>query len=786
MILKFFVVALRNLTTNKLYSFINITGLAIGILASMFIWLWVTEERSYDKFIPKYDRLYQVWVQAEYDNKINNWNSVPLPTYRAIKDKHSSMKNSAVSNWGGTNLIAVGDKRFVKESIYVSEEFLQMFEYEVLRGDASTALKDPTSIVLTESMGKMLFGEEDPMGKSVKIDDTSLHQVTAVLKDIPTNSSFQFDMLLPWSKYETMDWVKDNINNWGNYSFQVYVELDDPTKQAEVTASIVDMVNETKESDFPSNLLLYGLDRWRLYSNFEDGKEAGGRIDYVNLFTTIAIFLLFIACINFMNLATARSEKRIKEVGIRKSLGASRNQLIAHFLGESIFLTLISYVLAIMLVILLLPYYNDLVDKKLFIDFTQPLFWVGSLAFIVILGVMAGSYPAFFLSSFDPVKTLKGTITVGNKAVTPRKVMVTLQFAFSIIMMISTIVIFKQIELARKRDLGYNQNLLISANLEDNVAENYEVIKQQLLQSGAVEAVTKSNSRITDINSNNFLGWPGKPEDQRVIFTTIAAGYDYAETMGIKVLMGRDFSKDYATDSMAIIVNKAGLEIMNLENPIGTQLDLWGDKRRLIGVIDNVLMGSAYDPVKPLFVILNDWGGSMSIRLNQSSDIQSSLKTVQNIFEEANPAYPFEYKFMDQEFEKKFTTINLTHNLATIFAFLAIFITGLGLFGLASFTAQQRVKEIGIRKVLGATKLELIALLSKDTSRLVIISFFLAAPLSGYMLTNYLERYTLRTSIDWWIYPLAGVIALVFALVIVAQQANRVAKVNPAESLKSE
>jgi putative ABC transport system permease protein len=566
----------------------------------------------------------------------------------------------------------------------------------------------------------------------------------------------------------------------------VYVELDDPTKQAEVTASIVDMVNETKESDFPSNLLLYGLDRWRLYSNFEDGKEAGGRIDYVNLFTTIAIFLLFIACINFMNLATARSEKRIKEVGIRKSLGASRNQLIAHFLGESIFLTLISYVLAIMLVILLLPYYNDLVDKKLFIDFTQPLFWVGSLAFIVILGVMAGSYPAFFLSSFDPVKTLKGTITVGNKAVTPRKVMVTLQFAFSIIMMISTIVIFKQIELARKRDLGYNQNLLISANLEDNVAENYEVIKQQLLQSGAVEAVTKSNSRITDINSNNFLGWPGKPEDQRVIFTTIAAGYDYAETMGIKVLMGRDFSKDYATDSMAIIVNKAGLEIMNLENPIGTQLDLWGDKRRLIGVIDNVLMGSAYDPVKPLFVILNDWGGSMSIRLNQSSDIQSSLKTVQNIFEEANPAYPFEYKFMDQEFEKKFTTINLTHNLATIFAFLAIFITGLGLFGLASFTAQQRVKEIGIRKVLGATKLELITLLSKDTSRLVIISFLLAAPLSGYMLTKYLERYTLRTNIDWWIYPLAGVIALVFALVIVAQQANRVAKVNPAESLKSE
>jgi hypothetical protein len=348
------------------------------------------------------------------------------------------------------------------------------------------------------------------------------------------------------------------------------------------------------------------------------------------------------------------------------------------------------------------------------------------------------------------------------------------------------VVIFKQIDLARKRDLGYNQNLLITIDKHDKIEENYEVIKQQMLQSGAVEAVTLSNSRITDINSNNFLGWPGKPEDQRVIFTTITADYDYTKTMGIKVLMGRDFSKEFATDSSAIIVNKAGLDLMNLEDPLGTQLDLWGEKRRLIGVIDNVLMGSAYEPVKPLFVILADWGGSVSLRLNQSADIQSSLKTVEGILVEHNPAYPFDYKFMDQEFAKKFTTINLTYNLATIFALLAILITGLGLFGLASFTAQQRIKEIGIRKVLGATKLELITLISKDTTRLVLISFVIAAPLAGYMLTKYLERYTIRTTIDWWIYPLAGIVALVFAVLIVAQQANRVAKVNPAQSLKSE
>ncbi len=788
MLRNFFIITFRNLKKNSLYSSINIAGLSIGIVCSVLILLWVSDEVSFDKFIPKSDRLYQVWVSADFDGRVNSWMSVPLPTYDAMKTADTNIKNSVVTGWGGDRLISYEDVRIIKRGYYVSEEFLEMFEFPMISGTPDLALDDPMSIVISESLGKILFGDEDPMGKMVRMEDKGSLQVTGVVRDVPENSTFQFDYLATWKYRESVnEWVARNRTNWGNYSFQIFVELNDPSNETKVEAAIEDMLTKVGQDDIPRRFWLHPMERWRLYSNFDDqGKESGGMSDYVQLFTAIAMFILIIACINFMNLATARSEKRAREVGIRKSLGSKRRELVAQFIGESILIAAVAFGIAVILTEVALPFYNDLVDKKLSVDYLSPIFWLISLGGILIVGVISGSYPAFFLSSFQPITTLKGSVTVGKTGATPRKVLVTLQFLFSILLLISTIVIVQQIDLVKNRDLGYDQENLIAVEVTDDIVDNYDVLKQELLQSGAVGSVTRSNSQITQINSNNFLGWPGKPESERVIFTTIAAEYDYAETMGIEVLHGRDFSKEFASDSDAIVINRAALELMQLEDPIGTNLDLWGEKVKLIGVIENSLMGSPYEPVKPMFVILDNWGGYMSIRLKKTNDLQTSLKTVEGILNKHNPAYPFDYNFADVEFQRKFTTISLTKKLASLFAVLAFVITGLGLFGLASFTAEQRIKEIGIRKVLGATISSLMRLMSREFTRLVVISFVLAAPLAWYLLNQYLDRYTIRIDIAWWIFPVVGVLVLIFALAIVSNQASRAAKVNPAKSLRNE
>jgi ABC-type antimicrobial peptide transport system permease subunit len=586
---------------------------------------------------------------------------------------------------------------------------------------------------------------------------------------------------------QTNDWVRRNTTNWGNYSFQVFAELNDPANHAAVENTVRMMLQEHGEKETKPEYFLYPMLRWRLHSNFENGVETGGMSDYVQMFTIIAIFIIVIACINFMNLATARSERRAREVGIRKSVGSRKHELILQFIGESTFISFIAYSIAILMAQLLLPYYNDLVQKKLFIDYTSTEFWIFSVGMIFLTGIISGSYPAFYLSAFQPVKVLKGKPTIGKGASTPRKVLVTLQFGFSILLIIGTIVIYQQIQLVKGRSLGYDQENLMAINYTKEIDKDYRAIKLELLASGAVEAVTKSNSSITDINSNNFLGWPGKPEDLRVIFTTIATEYDYTKTMGIKILEGRDFSEDFKSDTASILINKAALQLMNLKDPIGTELDLWGGKRKLIGVVDDVLMGSPYQVVKPMFVILDpEWIDAVTVRLKKTNDLQASINTVKAIFEKYSPAYPFEYRFADVEFQKKFTTINLTSTLSSLFATLTIIITGLGLFGLASFTAEQRTKEIGIRKVLGASVSGLVGMMSKDFSKLVIISFLISAPVAWWLLTKYLERYPIRTDIAWWVFPVTGLIALLFAIAIVSTQALRAARTNPVNSLRSE
>lgn len=785
MLKNYITITIRNLYKNPVYSLINIFGLATGIVCTILILLWVSDEISYNKFLPNYNKISQVWVNAHFDGKINSWRSVPLPTYEAMKSADTKIKNSCVIGWGSNHLLEVTDSRITMDGYWVSEEFLEMFEYKLKLGDASVVLDEPNSIVITEKLANTLFGDEDPIGQVIKIDDESEVLVTGVLKKIPNNSSLEFDFLLPWKlRAQVQDFIARNKDNWGNYSFQVFVELEDEVSRESVENNIKDMLTENGEDDMPRELFLHPMEKWRLHSTFENGIATGGRSDYVQLFTVIALLIIVIACINFMNLATARSERRAREVGIRKSVGSGKTELIVQFIGESIFISALAYSIALLITVITLPFYNDLVDKQLMIDFTHSDFWIFSIAIILVTGIISGSYPAFYLSSFRPASVLKGKVASGKNASTPRKVLVMLQFGFSIILIIGTIVIMQQIDMAKNRALGYDQEKLISVSKTEELDKNYETLKTELLQSGAVEAVTYSNSRITQVNSNNFIGWPGKPEDMRIIFNTIVVNYDYCKTMGIDLLMGRDFSQDFKSDTAAIMVNQAALDLMELEDPIGTQLDLWGDKRELIGVVDNVLMGSVYDEVQPMFFIIDDWGGSITLRLK--GDIQASLQATESIFEKYNPAYPFEYTFMDVDFQRKFTTINLTSRLAKIFASLTIIITGLGLFGLAAYTAEQRTKEIGIRKVLGATVPGLIQLMSFDFAKLVVVSFLFSAPIGWYLLNQYLERYPLRTEITWWIFPLTGIIALSFAILIVSSQALRAAIANPASSLRND
>ena len=785
MLKSFFRLTFRTLWKSKRYSLINIVGLAIGIACSILILLWVRDEVLFDAFIPKGDRLQQVYVTAKFDGKYNTWQSVPLPTYEAMKSASHHITSSAVTGWGSEHLLTVDQTRLIKDGLFVSEEFLEMFEFPLLVGSAASVLDDPTSIVVTESMAKALFKEQDPMGKIVKIDDEHDLKVSGILKDVPENSSLTFEYLLPWKfREQTNPWVVENKDNWGNYSFQVFIELADASNQTATDIAIRDMLTEKGQDDIERTLFLHPLSKWHLHGNFENGENTGGQIDYVRLFTTIAILILIIACINFMNLSTARSENRTREVGIRKSIGARRSQIIGQFLGESLVISTLSFILAMLLVIGFLGPFNILVDKSLSLDLGEPYFIFGSLGIILLTGLIAGSYPALYLSSFKPTTTLKGTIKIGRGADLPRKILVIMQFGFSILLMMASFVVYKQIALVQDRELGYDQVNLVNFQRTDELDKNYDVLKNELIQSGLIESMTRSNSRITSINSNNFLGWPGKPDDLRVIFTTITTEYDYAKTYGAKMLHGRDFSKEFITDSSAIIINKAALDLIGLDDPIGTELDLWGQKRKLIGVIDNVLMGSLYREVKPLFMIMDDWGGVLTARLRRDKDINTTLARVKDVFDKYNPAYPFEYSFVDTEFQEKFATIQMTQRLASIFTFLALFITGLGLFGLASYIASQRKKEIGIRKVLGASVTSLIALMSKDFSKLVLLSILIAVPVTWWLIDDYLDRYPIRVEIEWWLFMLVGLLVLGFTLLIVGGQARSAALANPSRSLQ--
>jgi len=780
-------IALRNLTRNSVYSFINIVGLAVGIASSVFILLWVADEYSFDRFHKNYNSIYKLYQSQVWAQGTSTSTSMPYRLKDVIKDKSSLIKYVVMTNWGEGNMLQVGEKRLNKVGLSASEDFFKVFSFTMLKGDENSALNDLNSIVITESTAKALFNDQDPINQLIKIDNGRELKVTGLIKDVPRQSFFRFDYVLPFSYYEaTQQWVRNSKDVWDNNSFQMYVQLQPNTTEESVNGSIKNIIRDNNPKAPTAKLFLHPISKWRLHSNFENGKNTGGLIEYVQLFTAIAIFVLIIACINFMNLATARSESRAREVGIRKSVGSRRKELIFQFLGESVLITLIASVIAMMLVELLLPSYNTLVNKNIIINYANPWLWAIAVTWVLVVGIFSGSYPAFYLSAFQPVKVLKGKVNAGKGASTPRKVLVTLQFGFSIFLIIGTIVIYQQVMHVKNRDMGYDRENLIQIWTNNELEKNFQTIRTELVRTGVVKSVCKSNSPITSIFSNNEVQWAGMPAGQRVGFSTIATEYDYSETMGIKMLEGRDFSRSFA-DSLSVVINQAAVDIMGMKNPIGQKIKFNNQELEIIGVMPNVVMDSPYQPVEPLTLIFAPgWSSTITVRLNKTTDMKASIDKVESVFKKLNPNYPFEYRFTDKDFEWKFTDINLISRLASVFASLAIIITCLGLFGLAAFTAEQRTKEVGIRKVMGASVGNLVLLISKDFSRLVIFGFLISAPIDWWFLTDFLERYPYRISISWWMLPFAGLGALALALIIVSTQALKAAVSNPAKSLRSE
>ncbi|CCH52461.1 Macrolide export ATP-binding/permease protein macB [Fibrisoma limi BUZ 3] len=786
-------VAFRNLVRHKGYSAINIGGLATGMAVAMLIGLWIYDELSFDNYYANYSRIARVIEQQTANGTTFTSNAIAIPLRAALQNEHSSdFTHLALSSWTQEYILANGGNKFTKTGNYVESEFTQMLPLKMVKG-SQNGLDDPASILLSESVANALFGTADPINKIIKVNNKQFVKVTGVYEDFPYNTEFRLvTFLLSWQQYLVdQPWVKRSENNWGNNSFQLFVEIAPNTDFERVSAKIskIKARHAKDEARFNPTEILHPMSRWHLYSDWENGVLLRGRIQFVWLFGTIGVFVLLLACINFMNLSTARSEKRAKEVGIRKAVGSLRSQLVNQFFSESFLVVLLALSLSLLLVQLSLPWFNEIADKKTAIPWTNPVLWSICLGLSLLTGFIAGSYPAFYLSSFQPIKVLKGTIRVGRSAATPRKALVVVQFTVSITIIIGTIIVFRQIQHAKDRPVGYDRSGLLTVLMNTpDFYGHYDAIRNELMRTDAAVNMAETSSPTTDLWATDAsFNWKGKAHNQIGDFGTVAVTHDYGRTVGWQFKQGRDFSRDFATDSLGIIVNEKAVKFMGFKNPISEYVQWNGKIYSIIGVVKDVVMSSPFEPVKPTVFLLDyDWANLILVKLNPQLSAGEALNRIEPVFRKYNPGSPFDYKFASDEYDQKFRTEERIGQLSTVFAILAIFISCLGLFGLASFTAEQRTKEIGVRKVLGASVFTLWQLLSKDFIILVLISLLIASPLAYYFMNDWLQQYPYRSTISWWIFAATGAGALLITLLTVSFQSIKAALMNPVKSLRSE
>jgi ABC-type antimicrobial peptide transport system permease subunit len=791
----YFKIAWRSLIAGKSFSVINIGGLAIGMAGTILILLWLQNEISFDKFHPNKNNLYEVYcLTSNTDGHPRAINATSQPLGPALKQNYPEIaaftRVWSLNNW----LLSTNNKNIISpKGFIVDSSFLQMFSFSLLEGNAD--LKSQNSIVITQNLAKKLFGNEDAIGKIIKTENTDNFTVSGVLKNPPINTRFQFDYLLPWTFRNTQnDGYANETERWLSNNTSTFVLLKPNTNVAAFNEKIKDITKRYTGHNDVWTQFLFPLNKWHLYSEFENGKSVGGRIETVRVFAIIAAFILLIACINFINLSTARSEKRSKEVGIRKVAGARKSLLIGQFIVEAFLTACISGVIALLIVQLVLPSFDTFIGTALSVPYNNFYFWLYTLIFIIITGLLAGSYPAFYLSSFKAINIFRKQFKKSNAAISPRKILVILQFTFAIILIISTIIIRNQIVYGEDRDKGYSNNNLVKVDFVGDIDKNYSLIKQELINSGVASSVTKNMGGISGGGAHSWgLRWSNEtPADTNTTLTLYSADADLVKTTGMHLIEGRDIDiNKYPTDSFSVVLNEAAVKLMGFNNPVGQIITNPFDNINwhVVGVVKNFIEGSPYDEIPPIIILgpgLGSWFTAMHIKFNAALSTTDALAKAESIFKKYNPAYPFDYKFVDEEYAKQFDNEQRTKTMAGLFAALSIFISCLGLFGLSASLAESRTKEIGVRKVLGASVFNIIKLLSLDFVKLVIVSIIIATPVAWYAMNKWLQDYTYRINISWVIFFIAGLLAIVIAVATVSFQSIKAAIANPVKSLRTE
>lgn len=789
MIKSYFKIAWRNLFKSKASSFINISGLAIGMAVAMLIGLWIFDELSFNRYHENYDRIVKVMdKQGRHERKETN-DVLPIPLGTTLRSSFGSdFEYVAIVRETEEHVIAAGDKKFTQKGNFMQPEAPGMFSLEMIHGSRE-GLKDPHSILLSQTLAKKLFGDSDPLDKIVQIDAKTDVKITGVFKDLPGNSEFHTtSFIAPLNLYGA------DKNDWGNYNMSIYAQLNPNADIDKVSAKIKNVLSDNiKDKEGTHSLFLQPMSKWHLHSAFENHVPVTSeQMKFIWFYGIIGVFVLLLACINFMNLSTARSEKRAKEVGIRKAVGSLRSQLVQQFYGESILIAVLAFILSLALVQTILPWFNGVADKKLNLLWTNAWFWAACIAFTFVTGLLAGSYPALYLSSFNPVKVLKGTFHMGKRIIDPRKVLVVVQFTVSVALIIGTAIVYRQLQYAKDRPVGYSQKGLITMRIKTpDFNKKYDVLKTELVNTGVVADVARSNYPITDTRGwNGGFNWEGKPAIEGQSFNTIYVTQNYGKTVGWDLLQGRDFSSELINDSASILLNESAVKLAGLKDPVG-QIVKWEpgwqapQDYKIIGIVKDMVKGSPFKPTYPSVIFLGS-GNWLFIKINPNTGVHDAVPKIETAFKRIITSIPFDYKFVDEEYSLKFAAEERIGNLATFFTILAILISCMGLFGLASYVAEQRTKEIGVRKVLGASVFGLWKMLSKDFIVLVIIACLIAIPVARYFLNSWLQQYEYRIHLSWWVFAGGVACALLITLVTVSFQAIRAALANPIKSLRTE
>lgn len=788
-----FKIAFRNLWKNKGFSLINIGGLAIGLACCLLLLLYVNYEWSYDKQYKNVDNIYFSRLNLKFNgNKVATTYAVPLKLAGAVLQEIPGVKNAARMMEMNENLFSRNQNKFKLSATYVDPSFTKILSYDFIYGNAANSLNEPNAVILTETAAKKLFGTENPIGQAVKWDNQKDLKVTAVIADLPKNQGIQFDVLQPWAFYEQLN-PSSNESGWGSIVCRTVFELKENASLAAVNASLLNFI-PNKESDLKPYLFqvfLFPISKTHLYDKFENGKQVGGKIDQVKLFAFLALCVLFIACINYMNLSTARSEKRAREVGVRKALGSARSLLMWQFMLESLLLSFLAMFLAFALLELSLPYFNNLLDLHIQVDYGSYLFWLVLGGLALLTGVLAGSYPSFYLSSFIPIKVLKGFKgSVGTLSI--RKVLVVVQFSLSVCMIISAIVIYNQIQFLKNKPLGFEQNGMAQIDLEGELKNpsRLQLFKDELKKSNAIISATEFASPFTGYGSiTSGISWPGKAADDKSIMNYRSTGFDFVRTIGAKLVAGRDFSPRFAADTAtAVMLNESAVKRMSLKNPVGTVLSWNGNHSlKVIGVVKDYFNEELGKEVAPtLYYYSINESKVLLLRLSPNQPLNASVQAIKQVSEKLNPNYPVAIKFVAEGMKEKLSTERLLSVLSNLFGGFAIFISCLGLLGLALYMAEQRSKEISIRKVLGAGLSDILVLLNKDFMKLVLIANAIAVPIAYILLAQWLQKYDYKTALGFWPFALAIFASVFIAVVTVSLQLFKVAKANAVQALKYE